>query len=83
MTTKLTDKDGSLWLDDTLLCHTCNAGDYGLISWPRKDEIPEELAEWTQMLARALFDAREIGLWDGAIIELPDGAEFYPDEELE
>ena len=80
---KLSDKDGNLWLDEHLLAYTYNSGDCNRISWPRDDETPEDLAKWNHMLAQVLFNAREMGLWDGLSVLLPDDTEFYPDENLE
>jgi len=78
---KLEPTDGNLYVGGELLVYAYPMGDVDLIPWPRSPDKPAK--EWTGQLACALFDAREMGYWDGNAVQLPDGTEFHPDDHLE
>lgn len=61
--------------DDPILMVRYDAGDCDTIKWPRPNR---------QNLARALYDAREMGIIpDGSLVLLPDGTEFNIDKEVQ
>jgi hypothetical protein len=80
-TTQLTVRERRLTAGDALLTCFYPAGDCDTCPWPMVSEYatPEKLRE---RLARALFDAREVGDIPGdcTVVLLPDGTPFEFDQ---
>lgn len=81
-TPKLTADNGLLYLDGKLLLCIYPAGDCDAPSWPMGRSYSYTLAGEQNILARALFDARECRPDVFYSVVLPDGTEFKLDDHI-